>query len=729
MFNKQFLRTEIRKRYVISLLLIALLVTFSELFIGFKLNRQVDDSNVINLSGSQRMLSQKIALYAITLETDNQNQSENLLKFKAAVLQFERNHNELVSRVNSASENGELSDKLNTLYFGQKPSLHDRVQLYIIESKRFGEGLVSTDDAVVFNPSFTESLLVDLDQIVNQFESESEHKLGQIMNVETFIWLTVLVILVIIAVFVFGPLEAQILAHTESIEKDKHKAVLLKDIAEKATKAKTDFLANMSHELRTPLNGVLGMIALAEEEAMQVKRNNYLEKAKESGLHLSSIVDDLLNISKIETGDFEVSPRDFELPVVLDNCLAPFAIACERKNLKFQFIASTDLPIWVRTDDARLVQVINSLLDNAIKFTSSGSITVTAGVIMDNGLTLEISVQDTGIGLNEDKHEFIFEKFVQVDGSSTREYGGTGIGLAVCKEFVELLGGEVRLESQLGIGSTFHIRVPLGQPDNRVTFQSKSIPTVGKRCAVIDDLETTCQYMQLVLKQVGMEVDIFSSAEELLKKDHEIENYFAIFVDLHMPKMDGLELAKGLHARFGKKCPKLAMISAASDEMTSVQYHVDLFWKIYTKPINPYSITRDLKIAMGEQKFKEVNREKIKILVVEDNEINAMIVKHMLEAYGHKVEHVENGQLAVERVQMEEFDLVLMDVDMPVMDGLQATRIIKNELRKEIPIVALTANAFDADIRASIDAGMSFHVTKPINKAVLMEAIQKALSA
>lgn len=727
--NKQSLRVAVRKRYIISLVLIGCLVTFMEVFTGAKLYQQFDDASVINLSGSQRTLSQKIAFYAKILETDSRNHANNHSIYKMALVQFEKNHLFLIDWVQEETLKGRISGKLNDIYFGQEPNLHDRVQLFISEAKRFGQGLVSTDDSIAFSSSFTESLLKDLDEVVKQFEIESRDNLSQIMQMETFVWLAVIVILIVLAIFVFKPMESMVRDYADSVEADKQAAIRLKDLAESATKAKTKFLANMSHELRTPLNGVLGMIALAQEKPNESDRQEYLKQAKESGLHLAAIVDDILNISSIEKGQTNVTPRDFELPVVLDNCIAPFAIACERKNLRFHFIAETDLPIWVRTDDKRLVQIINNILDNAIKFTSVGSIIMSASVKMEKGLRLELSIKDTGIGISPEKQQTIFEKFIQEDTSTTREVGGTGIGLAIAKELTELLGGRIWLESEKGQGSTFYVQIPLGQPDNKIAFQNKAVAKVGKRCAVIDDLKTTCQYMQLILMQVGIEADVFSSAGELLEKDKDIENYFAIFMDLHMPAMDGLELAKGLKARFGYKCPKLAMVSAASDEIEDLKLQSDLFWKIYTKPINPYSITRDLKLAMGEQKYKNINIAKLNILVVEDNEINAMIVKHMLEGYGHKVEHVENGQLAVEKVQESDFDIVLMDVDMPVMDGWEASKIIKQELKLDVPIIALTANAFDADVQSSKDAGMIEHISKPIDKAMLLETIQKTLTA
>jgi len=728
MLHKNLLKSVIRKRYVISLIFIAVLVSISQFVVGHKLYAQMSEAKLINLSGMQRMLSQKIALYSFSIESKGgKSFAESRMLLIGAIEKFEANHDYIFTEITDKLHRGELSPEVELLYFDASPSLRERISLYAAEARRVAYGTVKPSQSNMFETTYTEALLSDLDTVVQHIQWDTESKQAQIMYIEIMIGGVIIVVLLLIGWVVFLPMEHLLFSHVSKLESERKRALELQEMAEKATQAKDEFLANMSHELRTPLNGIMGMISLAQVEKNQIKQYDFLAKAMHSGRHLLSLVSDILDITKIESGQSFVVERDFELPQVLDNCIAPFAITCERKNIKFSYVANTDLPSRVRADDTRLIQIINNLLSNAIKFTNSGEITVRAGVKVNNGLVLHFSVQDTGIGISEETLESIFQKFVRADNSKTRTVGGVGIGLAVCKELTELMNGKIWAESEPGKGSTFSLELPLGRPDNTIPFPDKSKTTVFSRCAVIDDLDTTCQYMQLVLKQVGVESDSFNSAGELTKLDDSLTHYLVIYIDWHMPDMDGVELARSLRARFGDRCPKLALVSAASDEIETLNRHRQLFWKVYSKPINPYSITRDLKLLVNDPKSRKEDESHSKVLVAEDNEINALIVIHMLESEGYEVVHALNGESAVEQVRQQPFDIVLMDIDMPVMDGLEATRLIRKELGSEVPIIALTANAYDSDVKASLDAGMTAHLSKPINKDILFKAIHQTL--
>lgn len=728
MFQKSLLKSAIRKRYVISLLFIALLVLISQFVVGHKLYEQMSEAKLINLSGMQRMLSQKIALYALSMETKAERDlAAHRELLMSAIEKFESNHDYILTQIIEKRRKTDLVPEINLLYFDATPSLSERVKHYAREARDVANGIVMPSQSNLFKTTYTESLLSDLDKVVHHIQWGAKNKQVQIMYIEIVIGGIVILVLLMIGRFVFLPLESLLFSHVSKLENERKRAFEMKVLAEKATLAKDKFLANMSHELRTPLNGIMGMISLAQAEKSHVKQYDFLNKAIHSGKHLLALVNDILDITKIESGQSFIVERDFELPQVLDNCIAPFALACERKNIQFNYVANTDLPNRVRADDTRLIQVINNLLSNAIKFTNSGDITVEAGVNVNNGLVLYFSVQDTGIGISEDKLHAIFKKFVRADNSKTRTVGGIGIGLAMCKELIDLMGGKIWAESQLDKGSKFHFELPLGRPDNTIPFPDKAKCNVFSRCAIIDDLDTTCQYMRLVLRQVGVESDSFSSAKQLINLGDVLTHYRVIYIDWHMPELDGIELANNLRERFGDRCPKLALVSAASDEIDTLKTHQQGFWKIYSKPINPYSITRDLKLLLGDPQNQEDDTMQSKVLVAEDNEINALIVIHMLESEGYEVVHALNGEVAVEQVRQRSFDVILMDIDMPIMDGLQATRFIRNELRSDLPIIALTANAYDSDIQASLEAGMTAHLSKPINKDALVEAIHQTL--
>lgn len=729
MLHKNLLKSVIRKRYVISLVFIAVLVSISQFVVGHKLYAQMSEAKLINLSGMQRMLSQKIALFSFAIETKgDKSYAENRSLLIGAIEKFEANHDYIFTEITEKLHRNELAPEIELLYFDASPSLRERISLYAAEARKVAYGTVVPSQSHLFETAYTESLLLDLDKVVQHIQWDTESKQSQIMYIEIMIGGVIIVVLLLIGWVVFLPMEHLLFSHVSKLESEKKRALELQEMAEKATQAKDEFLANMSHELRTPLNGIMGMISLAQAEKNQIKQFDFLNKAMHSGRHLLALVNDILDITKIESGHSFVVERDFELPQVLDNCIAPFALSCERKNIRFNYIANTDLPSRVRADDTRLIQIINNLLSNAIKFTNSGEITVRAGVKVNKGLVLHFSVQDTGIGIREEKLQTIFQKFARADNSKTRTVGGVGIGLAVCKELTGLMKGKIWAESELGKGSQFFLELPLGRPDNTIPFPDKAKTTVLSRCAVIDDLETTCQYMQLVLKQVGVESDSFNRAGKLTELDDSLTHYLVIYIDWHMPDMDGVELAKSLRARFGDRCPKLALVSAAADEIPSLNRHQQLFWKVYSKPINPYSITRDLKLLTGDPKSRKNEQSHSKVLVAEDNEINALIVIHMLESEGYEVVHVLNGETAVEQVRQQSFDIVLMDIDMPVMDGLEATRLIREELGSQIPIIALTANAYDSDVKASLDAGMTAHLSKPVNKETLFKAIHQTLA-
>lgn len=727
MLRNKFIQHTVRRRYILALVSVGILITLSQVMMGYLVYRQSDGGNIINTSGMQRMLSQKIALQVNQLKYSDNDRSLNLIKLSEAIERFKANHLFLTKGAPNAEAATHLSREAKRLMYGGSPSLHEKVNLYVAEANKVLHSNGGRLD--LFTPAFTEAILVELDQVVSQFEEESRDSTYNLRWIAFIVWGLVISLLVIEAFFIFAPLERKIRSYTKELDNEREQAIQLKEEAEQATIAKSEFLANMSHELRTPLNGIFGMLELAEEEKEESARKEFLRKASISGKQLLNIINDVLDISKIDSGKPHVQSRDFELLVVLDSCLAPFSIECEQKHLSFKFIAETDLPVWVRTDPERLSQVLNHLLSNAAKFTEHGSIVVKAGVKVQKGLVLEMSVQDTGIGIAADKHDYVFEKFTQIDASKTRRYNGSGVGLFICRELVEFLGGKLWMESAPDKGSTFHFQLPLGKPNNKINFQRIEHNSSSVKVAIVDDLDTSRQYLQLIMRRLGIEPDLYESGDDLLESINDVESYFCIFIDLHMPGVDGVVVAQRLLEHYGARCPRLMLVSAAAEDISQMENATDLFDKIYTKPLNEYAITRDLRSAIGQSSTAILPHKSFNILVVEDNEINAQILKHMLDASGHIVDHVVNGEEAVRKVQEKPFDLVLMDVDMPVMDGLEASRIIKQKLGLSVPIVALTSNSFEKDKRASFDAGMSFHICKPIDKNILMNTIERAIIA
>ena len=560
--------------------------------------------------------------------------------------------------------------------------------------------------------------------MVSQFELESNEKLLLITRIELLLWLLTLFILALELFYIFRPMEQGVASAVKEIEREKQKAERLQLIAEQASKAKSQFLATMSHELRTPINGIFGMIELASSEEEKHKRLDFLSKARASGDQLLHLINDILDISKIEANKIELESNDFELPRVLDTCLAPAAIHCERKGLDFEYAPLSAMPDWVCGDGVRVTQILNNLISNAIKFTESGKITVTAKVSVIKGrYLLELVVTDTGIGMTKSQQARVFDKFVQADSSTTRVFGGTGLGLAISKELITLMEGTIELHSKPGEGTTFTVSLPLQKSNHQHGMQRQKPIANRSKVAIVDDLESSRCYLELLLQQINIVTDNFTSAEAFLEHEHKLAEYRVILVDLHMPGMDGIQLVQKLKAN-NEACPPIVLVSAASDLRRYKDQVSCEFAAVFNKPINEQMFISTMGRLCGKE---QNNKQTLKILLAEDNEINAQIAVHILESEGHSVTHVENGKKAVVQVEHHNYDMIFMDINMPEMDGLTASKIIRFEMGLATPIVALTANAYDSDKQASWDAGMTYHVSKPFNKDAMLAVIERII--
>ncbi len=717
----------IRLRYILALTVIALLITASAGFIQFLLHSQKGDAQVINIAGMQRMLSQKIALYAnraALLGVETNDSTEALKMLKQASARFEQNHWFLIKQ-EPGSEPHHLSAQLQKQYFGTPDagdSLHNRVLAYIENANKVVSG-AEINVAQAFSPGRAEALLRDLNQIVQQFEREANQRVERLSKVEIIIWILAICVLVVEAITIFWPLERQVVTSIAELEQQKQKAEQLQQLAEQANQAKSEFLANMSHELRTPMNGMFGMIDLSMDEPDASKRKDFLQTAKDSGEQLLVIINDILDIAKIESKNINLEVHEFELTKLLDECLAPFSITCEKKGLAFSYQSKTAMPKWVRGDSVRIRQIFNNLLSNAIKFTKSGSITVESSIkIKDKRFWFTFRVEDTGIGMSQEQQSSVFEKFVQADSSTTRTYGGTGLGLSICRELIRLMGGGIKVASSPGKGSVFTVEIPL-EKSTRTQVDREEKVAVGKaKVAIVDDLETSRRYLEMILQNINAECHQFTSAAEFLAIRQSMCDYDVIIVDLHMPEMDGVELVQNLKAQCPGECPGFILVSAAAD-MRPESNAFDDFYAVFQKPVDEFKFIATVKKLIKREENKV---EHLRVLLAEDNDVNAEIVNYMLQYEGHTVVRAKDGQEAVDLVQEQQFDLVLMDVNMPNMDGLTASRKIKHELKLAVPIVALTANAYAADVTASHDAGMCLHLSKPINRDALVSVIAQA---
>jgi len=521
-----------------------------------------------------------------------------------------------------------------------------------------------------------------------------------------------------------------------------------RDAAEAATRAKSDFLANMSHEIRTPMNAIIGMSHLALKTGLDDRQRGYVRKIQQSGQHLLGIINDILDFSKVEAGKLTIESIDFDLERVLENVSDLITEKASAKGLELIFQIDPAVDMHPRGDPLRLGQILINFCNNAVKFTERGEIVVTARVqeAGDKGQLVRFSVRDTGIGLSQEQMGRLFQAFEQADASTTRQHGGTGLGLAISKRLAQLMGGDVGVTSHVGEGSTFWCTAYLAKGEGK-TRQVMTPDLRGRRVLVIDDNAQAREVLSGMLQNLTFHVDEAPSGPEGIELARQAadrgEPYDAAFVDWQMPGMDGVETGRRILALPNLSPPHLVMVTAYGREEVMRQAEAASFESILIKPVTPSmlfdSVAQVLSIGTGADTQAhadtpaELNLESIRgarVLLVEDNELNREVAKGLLEEAPITVIAAENGEEAIRMLNESRYDIILMDMQMPVMDGLTATRLIRQEPQfKDLPIVAMTANAMASDREKCLEAGMNDHLAKPIDPDQLFEALRRWIPA